>query len=111
MTNEGLLTRDEFIVNVCGDCYMETKWTDEECRICLSNTMTAAKAQLAKLKEEGWVQLSENQSLPHFLDFLPRTECCRIANLLGSTEGKVAMIGDAVIRSILTGEANFKRVK
>ena len=58
-----LLTDEEVIVDICGNCMQENKWSDEDCRVCRHNMESACQAQHAKtlrmLKEEREKVLKE----------------------------------------------------
>ncbi len=43
------LTDEEIIIDVCGSCSQEERWTDTDCHICKGNMHTAAKIAQAKL--------------------------------------------------------------
>jgi len=45
------LTPEEIIIAVCMGCPFEGKFSDEDCHACQRNLNTAAKAQLAKVKQ------------------------------------------------------------
>jgi len=48
--NDLLLTREETIIAVCGECPFEGEFTDEQCHACQRQLDGVAKAQLSKDK-------------------------------------------------------------